>query len=212
MAPSGLDKFVKKVKDNFANPKPGSILYNRYLLYIVFFIAVSNLFLATFQRDYLFSVYFILIAFVISFFNKNFIVILVLSIAFANILRFATVSGQEGLENMTESIDDSIVPADVDSPDTLSVPPAKKDDKKSSTASTDSKPKDAKDGKNKSELVDHIKKDAEELIQAQKQILTGFEKIDPYMQKAETLIKDIDATAHKIENFNTQTQQGFRSS
>jgi hypothetical protein len=47
--------------------------------------------------------------------------------------------------------------------------------------------------------MDKLKQDAVELQDAQKQIINGFEKIEPYMDKAEALIESIQETAESIQ-------------
>ena len=69
--------------------------------------------------------------------------------------------------------------------------------------------KDAKKDENnvekKSELVDSLKTDAKELMTAQNSIIKGFQEIEPYMNKAETLISSIDETTKKLKEVNATT-------
>jgi hypothetical protein len=48
-------------------------------------------------------------------------------------------------------------------------------------------------------LMDSLKEKALDLQDAQKQIISGFQKIEPYMDKAETLIGEIQNTAKTIQ-------------
>ncbi len=63
------------------------LLHNKYVLYIVFATALINLLYETVNQDYLYSVLFILIGFITAFFNKNMIVILVITMALSFIVR-----------------------------------------------------------------------------------------------------------------------------
>lgn len=209
---SGLDKMIRRFTDQLTRPKQNSILHNRFVLYFVFFVALSNLFISAFQKDFLFCTYFILIGFILTFFNKNMIVVLILTIVFANILRISSVSqrdgfGIEGMEDKEagkEGADETLQYTEIE------------DDKKSKTES-DKKPAaaastDKKNDKSKSDMVDSIKKDAEKLIDTQNKIIGGFEKIDPYMKQAEQLIEKIDSTAKQIETINQSKVEQYKNS
>jgi len=204
---SGLDKTFRRFTDQLVKPKPNSILYNRYVLYFVFFVALSNLFIAAFQNNYMFCTYFVLIGFILTFFNKNMLVILVLTIAFANILSVSTGGSREGMDTK-EGADDTLEYSELDAEKTKDVK-AKTDVKTDVKTKTDAKA-DAKGEKSKSEMVDDLKKDAEKLMDTQEKIIRGFEKIDPYMKQAEQLIEHIDTTAKKIESINKSKTEQFR--
>jgi trehalose/maltose hydrolase-like predicted phosphorylase len=63
-----------------------SILHNKYILYFIFFIALSDLLILGYNNDYYSVAIFILIGFLTSFFSKNMIVIMLMAIAFTNII------------------------------------------------------------------------------------------------------------------------------
>jgi uncharacterized coiled-coil DUF342 family protein len=112
------------------------------------------------------------------------VVILVLTLAVANILKVASRGSLEGFgDKETGKLESMDTAAD------------KSTDDKAAKKTT------------KGEMVETIKTDAEKLIEAQKEIINGFEKIDPYMKEAEGLIADIDKTAKKIEAFNRETMR-----
>lgn len=183
---NSLEKTIKRISEPFAKLKPASILYNRYVLYLVFALVLSNLFVSAVHGDYLFITYFILIGFVMSFFSKNMTVILVLTLGVANVLKLATRSSAEGFVESKETDEDK----------------EEEKGKKKGKDATESTPKK----QTKGEMVETIKTDAEKLIEAQKHIIDGFEKIDPYMKQAEGLIGEIDETAKKIEKFNSEVR------
>jgi hypothetical protein len=164
-------------------------------LYIVFFIALSNLLISAVQEEWAYLTYFVLIGFLISVFSKNVTVILVLTMALATILKYALRSSTEGFDSKEPL--DSIDVKD----ETKTITGLEKTEKAGKKKETVKK---LEEKATKSEMVDHIKSDAEKLIDAQKEIIKGFEQIDPYMKEAEDLIMDIDKTAKKIEAFNKQ--------
>jgi flagellar biosynthesis GTPase FlhF len=63
-----------------------SILHNKYILYFIFFIALGDLLILGYNNDYYSVAIFILIGFLTSFFSKNMIVIMIMAIAFTNII------------------------------------------------------------------------------------------------------------------------------
>jgi len=195
---NSLDKTFRRISEQLIKPKASSILYNRTVLYIVFFIALSNLFISAVQEEWAYLTYFVLIGFLISVFSKNVTVILVLTMALATILKYALRSSTEGFDSKEPL--DSIEVKD----ETKTITGLEKRENVGKQTETVKKPEEKA---TKSEMVDQIKSDAEKLIEAQKEIIKGFEQIDPYMKEAEDLIMDIDKTAKKIEAFNKQTFQ-----
>lgn len=93
------------------------ILYNTFVLYFVFFIALFNLLYAVVEGNYLHCVLFVLIGFLTSFFNKNMIVILTIAIASATIISNIIVGKkmklEEGLTNNVDPADDENVSANL---------------------------------------------------------------------------------------------------
>ena len=85
-------KFLEKLSN-------GKILENRALLYLVFFISIMYLLLLAASNNYYFAAVFILVGFLTSFFSKNMIVILFISITLTSIIQYGSKAGLEGLEN-----------------------------------------------------------------------------------------------------------------
>ena len=92
------------------------ILHNRYILYIMFFIALGNLLSFAYVNDYISVSIFVLIAFLTTFFSKNMIVILFVAIAFSNIIKIGIRQiNIEGFEDKDEdNVDDKDGFADSD--------------------------------------------------------------------------------------------------
>ena len=83
---------------------PGSItklLENKYVLYIVFFLAVTNVLGYLVMGNYKAAALFILIGFLVSNFNKNMVIILGIPLLLTSI--FFTGFMREGVENMDDS-------------------------------------------------------------------------------------------------------------
>ena len=76
----------------------GKILHNRYVLYFILFLALSDLLFLAMGREFVSITVFILSGFVTSFFSKNMMVIMCVAMVISNILRYGTgVRMTEGL-------------------------------------------------------------------------------------------------------------------
>lgn len=118
------------------------------------------------------------------------LVILVITLAVANIIRVVIRGGTE-FEGMESESDNSLIEeAEVDVK-------VKHDD--SSATAHEGAGSNADGKKAEKKMVNDLKSDAQELIDAQEKIIAGFDNIEPYMKKAETLISKIDDSAKKIE-------------
>lgn len=96
MPKSTIGSMIKKAqlglkKSNF------KLLNNKYLLYIILFISISDLLLFLMAGDFAFAVIFILIGLITSFFSKNMIVILTSAMIFTNVLKFGSNIRKEGM-------------------------------------------------------------------------------------------------------------------
>jgi hypothetical protein len=90
-----------KVLKQFLNPKKGnkllnSWLYCRWVLYALFILAIGNIYYLLMNYDYFTLAAFILVAFLTTFFSKNMVVILCISLVISTILKSVRVT--EGLE------------------------------------------------------------------------------------------------------------------
>lgn len=82
-----------------------TLLHNRYILYAIFLVSVLNLFYMVIQRDYYASLVFIFTGILTSFFSKNMIVILSISLVVSYLLKNnANLEGfEEGIVDTAES-------------------------------------------------------------------------------------------------------------
>lgn len=78
--------------------KKNLLLHNKYILYVIFIIALSNFLNLVYIYDYYSASIFVLIGFLTSFFSKNMIVIMFISVAFTNIIKYGAKAGIEGME------------------------------------------------------------------------------------------------------------------
>lgn len=189
------------------------LLHNKYVLYIVFATALINLLYETVNQDYLYSVLFILIGFITAFFNKNMIVILVITMALSFIVR-AVLRGagvvpegfQEGATDK-ESVDVKESASDKKGSSgkingSMTVEPSVGmtgcTSAKSGTIKEPNAPKSTSTDE-KDKLLQSLKTDAVDLMSVQNSIISGFQTIEPEMDRAEKLIQSIQDTAKTID-------------
>ena len=172
------------------NPRPNSLLYNRTLLYCIFFIALVNLYMLTLSGNYTFVAVFILVGFITSFFSKNMIVILVIAIAISNLLKLGLSGKQEGFDDSKEEQPSEEV---VEEDDEVDAEESK--EPLNATKKAGDKEKSAENKNSKEQMKQKIIQEGQELLNLQEKIVNGFETIDPYMKKAEDLTKNIQKSA-----------------
>jgi len=83
------------------------ILHNKFVLYLLVFVYIINLLTFVSDDNHTYAGYMILISFLTSFFNKNMIIILIISIVITNLIRLGmTEVHKEGFD--TSNLDDLI--------------------------------------------------------------------------------------------------------
>lgn len=83
-----------------------SILHNRYLLYTVFIIALIDFLYLGSIRDMTSVFVFVLIGLLVSFFNKNMIIVLSSAIIVANVLKYGGINQRLVIEGFEEGLDE----------------------------------------------------------------------------------------------------------
>lgn len=83
-------KSFKKNNIGKALQKSKHLLYNRYVLIFIFILTIGNIVQLASQGDYFTCAVLLLVGFLTSFFSKNMVVIMVVGMAFANILKYGT--------------------------------------------------------------------------------------------------------------------------
>jgi hypothetical protein len=215
---SFINKAIKKL--NLPTVAKGA-LHNKYVLYFVFIVALFNLLREAVNQDYLYCVLFILIGFVTAFFNKNMIVILVITLALSAIIR-AVLRGsgiaegfQEGAtgekDDVSAGAKDSTSAGAKDSTSAGANDASNNPIQTNSSATLESKSGSSLVGGaekplDKAKVIDNIKTDAVELMSVQNSIISGFQTIEPSMERAEQLIESIQTTAKTIDGL----KQGMR--
>jgi len=152
----------------------------------------------------------VLIGVVISFFNKNLIIILTLTMALSAILKNAFLGTMlEGMEDgsgssasSASSSSDEKKPKESMESSSSTTKTATGDSAAGEDASAATTEKKENGSEKKGELVDALKKDAKDLLSTQQNIIQGFQEIEPYMKQAETLLSDMDKKADELRKLN----------
>lgn len=100
MAKTMLGNMIKKAQAVMSKSNTNSkLLGNKYLLYLVLFLAIADLLIFATSGDILFIVVFILVGIVTAAFSKNMIIILIVAMVVTNIIKFG--SAMKTTEGMT---------------------------------------------------------------------------------------------------------------
>jgi hypothetical protein len=105
-----ITSFLENMQNKLAKNLSGittsnGMLHNKILLYVVFIFSLLNLFVLANTGNYTYVIVFMLIGFVTSFFSKNMLVILLLSVILTNILKYGS-SLNEGFEEGVDGKED----------------------------------------------------------------------------------------------------------
>ena len=184
----GFKKFTNslpfnKIKNNFnsivSKKNSNSILHNRVLLYALLILALLDLFYLANSRDFTSVTIFILIGLLTSFFCKNMIVILFVSICITHILKYPR--SLEGAENMNDD-------EDKDEKEHMENEDEKEHMENEDGKEEDDKKESMENKKNTEEMTAEMK----EFMEVQNKIIGGMAELEPLMQKAEGFIEKFE--------------------
>lgn len=154
---------MKLLKDS------GRILNNKFVLYFVLLLALSDLLFLSVGKDYSSIVVFLLTGFVSSFFSKNMMVVLCIAMAVTNILRYGTgIRLNEGFNEEDEEKEEGF------------------DDEKEQE---EEKPDEITEEENPDEITEEDKKKFAENMEKFESYAPMLNSIDKMMYKIEKLMK-----------------------
>lgn len=151
------------------------ILHNRAILYIIFFIALINVFVLTTLGDWTYVTIFFLVGFLTSFFSKNMVVILFFAITVTNILKYGSAAGvnRGSLEGFDQGSNTSEPAVDASGNASPSAKTKTDDESAASDGSTSSSKEDIEAQK--------------ELMTLQKDLLEKIKNMEPFIDKMTNL-------------------------
>ena len=182
--PKSISNILQPIVSQFSNPRPNSILYNRWVLYFVFIVSLFQLYTFSVAGKLQNIAVFLLVAFLTSFFSKNMTVIMVIALVFTELLNAGFKNSR--FEGMTEGAEDKT--AEEPKPETVKPPTEEQPDEKKQEGS---KEKD----KTEKPTPEDLKKVQTELQENQAKIIQGFQEIEPFMEKAEHLVGQMNKYA-----------------
>ena len=175
----------------------GKILHNRFVLYFVLFLALSDLLFLAMGSEFVSISIFILSGFVTSFFSKNMMVIMCVAMVITNILRYGTgirmseglVSGEMPPTTDEEETPDSKTTDEDTPPDSKPMDSKTPEIKTPETKTPETKTPETKTPDSKTPVKDKV------ITEEDKQkFLENMEKLEMY----EPLFKSMDKLMHKV--------------
>ena len=182
------------------------ILSNSIVLYIFLFMAVVQMFFFLNTRDFQSLIIFIILGLVISYFNKNMIIILCLSLVVTNIIKYGVkgVRISEGFKDSEDLSDEDTEIADnsvknLDKPKSKKAVIKKKDEvKKSNDLETNDDISKLEKDENK---LGELKSEFPEFKEIQSEIIQSIDKISPLLKKAESYMQKYENFKNSKDNF-----------
>jgi len=185
---------------------------DKRVLYIVLFLAVTNLFGYLMARNFNAVVVFLLVGFIATYFSRNMIVVLMVAMVVTNIISGVKMikegmEGMEGMENKDKKEDEDEDEDDKEKKEkkqgmtTLS--PASLDEDNDFSKKLKKKPKvdyagtleaayDNLDNLLSSDALKNMSNDTQRLAEKQKALMGNIKKLEPMMQKAGAMLEGLD--------------------
>lgn len=187
-----MKKVISNITKQVKKFKPASLLQNKVLLYIVAAIAIVHILLLANSKDYNSVLIFVIVGFLISFFSKNMIVILLSAIVFTNLIKMIY-PGKEGMKGkkVKEGLEHEDEEEDLyDEEDKEDKEEKEEEEDEGVTLNIKQTAEEKKEAElqKKKETYDKLKTDFNEFQSIQQEILKNMKEIDPLLTKAETFI------------------------
>lgn len=187
-----MKNVASKLSKQLKTFKIKSLLQNKYVLYILVLVSLLTILDLANKKDFNSVIAFVIVGFLVSFFNKNMIVILLCALLFTSILKYANKAiRKEGMENEKKEKKEGMENEKKEKKEGMK---EKKDEEKSDEEAMENKDEEKSVVKEeetlakKKETYDMLKKDFDEFQDIQKNILENMKEIDPLLEKAENFI------------------------
>ena len=188
-----MKKFLSNLSKQAKKFNPKILLQNKIVLYLVAATAIVDILVLANEKDYNSVLVFVIIGFLVSFFSKNMIIILLSAILFTE--AFKTLLNkkegmenkkkkkkQEGLEHEDDEEDDEEDEDEEEESNTI-----KLDMEQTAAAQAD------EELEKKQRTYDKLKDDFNEFQSIQKDIIKNMKEIDPLLTKAESFIEKFES-------------------
>lgn len=176
-------------------------LKDKNVLYVVFFLAVMNLFGFLMTRNFYAVIVFLLTGFITSYFSRNMIIVMMVSMVVSNIISGVKVikekmDNREGMENKE---DDSEEKNEDEKQGMTTLKPASLEQERKSNkkhkvdyAGTLEAAYDNLDKLLSSDALKNMTDDTQRLAEKQKVLMGNIKKLEPMMQKATAMLEGLD--------------------
>jgi hypothetical protein len=202
-----FNKLSKSLKLNKMKYNLDPILYNRAILYFISFLAVVDILYFISTNDFYSLLTFILIGILTTFFSKNMIVILVVSLSITHVVKYGNAAYvSEGFKEGPDESNDGTKDSKEEEDGSTKTPTSNNDDNKDS--------KDAKTSTSKSESskppkpsasttstdkeYEDLKKEQKNFENIGKDIMENVKKIEPLLDKAEAFINKYEGYKERM--------------
>ena len=191
-----------------------SLLKDKNVLYVVLFLAVSNLFGYLLMREIDAVVFFLVVGFLTTYFSKNMIIVMLVAMISTNLLlgskhlrnvKEGMFTGRDKTKNSKKDDDEKVVEIDVDVKNgkeevkeslvKLSPAPVNGKKPKLDYAGTVEAAYDNLDDLLSSDAIKNMTADTQRLAEKQKQLINNIGKLEPVMQKAGKMLDGIDMSS-----------------
>lgn len=178
-----------------------SSLKDKRILYVVLFLAITNLFGFLMARNFNAVVIFLLVGFIATYFSRNMIVILMVAIVVTNIVSGVKIikEGMENNEDKEKKDDSEESSSDKKEEKMTTLSPASYDDEKKAKkkpkvdyAGTLEAAYDNLDNLLSSDALKNMTNDTQRLAEKQKLLMGNIKKLEPMMQKATAMLDGLD--------------------
>lgn len=166
----------------------GRMLNNKWILYFIFVVSLFDV-MNFYQRGNLMAVsIFFIVGFLTSFFSKNMLVILVMSIAVTHLVTYGN-RFSEGMEDKEEEEEEGFEDGEEEEDTTEEEEPEKKEDEKKPTEESMTTKKEDQTG---------------ELLKMQNELMKKMNQLQPLLDKAESMFK-----TKKTDGFQNMNKMPF---
>ena len=204
-----MKNFMKGIRfPNVSSYLPKSLLHNRWVLYALCIIALVNIVMYANVKDFNSVATLLIIGFLVSFFSKNMIIILAVSIFATYALNYVSNSAfTEGARNMKEGEDEKPEEVEDEKPEDDEDEKTEDDETSSGSAiddiasgeSSKSESNTAPSVQEKKKMIyDNLQNDFQSFQKTQDAILKGMQEIDPLLTKAESFIQKFEHYSNAI--------------
>ncbi len=175
-----IDSVVNRMKNAIPSTS-GTPLTNKWMLYAVFAGALYEMFSYFMRYDFYAISIFLIVGFLVSFFSKNMVVILIMAIALTRLMRYG--------QKLSEGFADEVAAEEED------------EDEEEEAEATEEPIKEGLTDEKQPEKITTMSDTTNKLLQNQKELMANMEALKPVLKQAESFLAA--SNEKKMEQFAT---------